>query len=77
MNKMKSLVKAQDKDQKGYNMSFEDIGIELGISTAEVKRIYSKAVRKLKVPSEENKTFWEYINISDNDTDSDMSGKTL
>ena len=45
-------------------MEFEDIAKRLGISKAEVIRIYDRAIRKLKVPNEGNRKFWEYVKIN-------------
>lgn len=46
-------------------MSFDEIAKQLGISKAEAIRIYESAMRKLKMPSEKNKKFWNYVNISE------------
>ena len=73
--------KAQDATQEegseSDTMSFEEIAERLDMTVLEVKRVFSTAMRKLKVPNPQNKIFWEYANISDNDTLSDMSGRTL
>jgi len=52
-------------------MEFEDIAKELGLSKAEVIRIYDKAIRKLKVPNEGNRKFWDYVKINIEEKDRD------
>ena len=52
-------------------MEFEDIAKELGLSKAEVIRIYDKAIRKLKVPTEGNRKFWDYVKINIEEKDRD------
>ena len=47
-------------------MSFDEIAKKLGMRKSEVIRIYDKAIRKLKMPSEQNQKFWDYVNISEN-----------
>ncbi len=55
--------------KKGSPMSFEEIAEVLGISKAEVKRIYDQAIRKLQTPNEKNKKFWEYVTSTYHDHD--------
>jgi len=55
--------------KKGTPMSFEEIAEVLGISKAEVKRIYEQAIRKLQIPNEKNKKFWEYVTSTYHNTD--------
>jgi len=73
----KAQEATQEEGSESDTMSFEEIGEAMGLSTLEVKKIFNQAMRKLKVPNDQNKVFWEYANISDNDTTSDMSGRTL
>jgi DNA-directed RNA polymerase sigma subunit (sigma70/sigma32) len=42
-------------------MSYEEIAKVLGISKNKVKNIEERALKKLKVPTEKNKRFWEYL----------------
>jgi DNA-directed RNA polymerase sigma subunit (sigma70/sigma32) len=42
-------------------MSYEEIAKVLGISKNKVKVIEARALKKLKVPTEKNKRFWEYL----------------
>lgn len=53
---------------------FAAIAKYLGLTVFDVKKIYSTAIRKLKVPNSSNKYFWEYTNISDNEVDGEMAG---
>jgi len=46
-------------------MSFDDISKKLGISKGEAVRAYESAMRKLKMPSNLNKIFWQYVNIGE------------
>jgi len=61
----------------GDTMSFEEIGEALDISALEAKKIFNQAMRKLRIPNPDNRKLWEYDNISNNDTVSDMAGTAL
>lgn len=67
----------EESGVNGDTMSFVEIAERMNLSVFEVKKIYNSAMRKLKAPNQENQTFWEYNNISENDTSSDMSGSNL
>jgi DNA-directed RNA polymerase sigma subunit (sigma70/sigma32) len=43
-------------------MEFEEIAKKLGMRKSEVIKIYEQAIRKLKVPNEKNRKFWDYVN---------------
>lgn len=61
----------------GDTMTFHEIADALNMTVFEVKRIYGSAMRKLRIPNEKNRIFWEYVNISSKNESSDMSGTSL
>ena len=73
----KEQEQTQEAGVEGAGMSFEEIAVELNMTVPQVKMIFVRAMKKLKLPNATNRELWEYDNISNNDTDSDMGGRTL
>jgi len=73
--------KEQDETQKagvdGAEMSFEEIAEALNLTVPQVKMIYVRAMKKLKVPNEVNRQLWEYDNIGSSSNNSDMAAHSL
>ena len=70
----KSQDMTQDAGSDGAEMSFEEIAEALDMTVPQVKMIYVRAMKKLKLPNTINRELWEYDNIGINDTHSDMAG---
>lgn len=66
-----------DTGVNGDTMTFHEIAEKLGMTVFEVKRIYSTAMRKLSIPNNENRLLWEYDNIGNNTSTSDMAGTAM
>jgi len=66
-----------DAGTDGAEMSFEEIAEALDMTVPQVKMIYVRAMKKLKLPNAINRELWEYDNISNNDTNSDMAAVAL
>lgn len=58
---------------RGDTMSFGEIAEVMGLTEAQVKRIYEGAIRKLKRPGN-NRALWEYLNIGDSMEDEPALG---
>lgn len=59
----------------GDTMSFGEIAEVMGLTESQVKKIYERAMRKLKSP-EFARLIWEYERIGDTPHINDMAGNT-
>jgi len=73
----KEQKQSQDAGIDGAEMSFEEIAEKLDLTVPQVKMIYVRAMKKLKLPNDINRKLWEYDNIGSSDTHSDMAAVSM
>ncbi len=75
--RFKNTTDVEDKvGAYGDQMSFDEIGKELGISGFQAKKIFNTAMRKLQHPSNARR-LWNYNQIGEKPNQSENGGTTL